>query len=383
MKNKKHIALFAAFIGFSGTERVVCRLANELVKYYDVTLVLMFNSIDLPIHEDVNIVCISNKGQHYNNSKVSKLSTFLFSAIKYSKIIKENKIDISISFLIKQNIINAITKLRNPKLKTIISERCFPSKTYGAFGKQLVNYFYNKNNALFSNSVHINKDLQDNFGLKIPAHVIYNPIYTLDNKPSFLNNPEEKKPFKIVAVGRLNPVKNYKSLIESIPLINEMVSLNIYGAGVLEEELKTLTSALNLNKTVTFKGNSSTIDQEILKHHCLVLTSLSEGFPNVILEAMSLGVPVIATNCMSGPLELLNNNKEVSIETGSFVKAKYGLLVNVDDDQGLAKALKYYQNNEEVRKKYSELSFNKAKEYDISTIGLQSKTLIDNYICVE
>ena len=89
MKNKKHIALFAAFIGFSGTERVVCRLANELVKYYDVTLVLMFNSIDLPIHEDVNIVCISNKSQHYNNSKVSKLSTFLFSAIKYSKIIKK------------------------------------------------------------------------------------------------------------------------------------------------------------------------------------------------------------------------------------------------------------------------------------------------------
>ncbi|QRM90166.1 glycosyltransferase [Lacinutrix sp. WUR7] len=383
MTNKKHIALFAAFIGFSGTERVVCRLVNELVKYYEVTLILMFDTVDLPIHKDVNVICISKKSQHYNNSSWSKLSTFLYSGFKYSKIIKENNIDISISFLIKQNIINGFTKIRNPKLTTMVSERCFPSKTYGAFGEKLVNYFYNKNNALFSNSIHINKDLQDNFGVKIPAHVLYNPIYTLEEKPDFLKNPEENKPFKIVAVGRLNPVKNYKSLMESIPLIKNAVHLNIYGAGVLEEELKSLSTTLNLNETVTFKGNSSEIDQEILKHHCLVLTSLSEGFPNVILEAMSLGVPVIATNCLSGPLELLNDNQEIQIEEGSFSKAKYGLLVNVDDNKGLAKAITYYQNNEEARKKYSALSFEKAKQYDISEIGKQTKNLIDMYLCAE
>lgn len=383
MNNKKNISLFVASIGYGGTERVVSRLTNELIKYYNVTLILMYNSIDLPIHEDVKIICMSTKGEHYDNSSLSKLGTFLLSAYKYPKIIKQHKIDISISFLIKQNAINGFTKMLNPKLETIISERCFPSKTYGAFGKFLVKYFYNKNSSLFSNSVHINHDLQNNYSVKIPAHVIYNPIHTHKEKPSFLSYTETNKPFKVVSVGRLNPVKNQESLIKSFALISEIVSLNIYGVGSLEEELKSLTKVLNLNERVTFKGNNDTIDKEILKHHCLVLTSLSEGFPNVILEAMSLGVPVIATNCMSGPLELLNDNEEVQIEVGSFYKAKYGLLVNVDDDEGLAKAITFYKNNEDVRENYSDLSFNKAKQYDISVIGKQLKKLIDTHLCVE
>ncbi|MDO6596777.1 glycosyltransferase [Oceanihabitans sp. 2_MG-2023] len=383
MIKKKNIALFVASIGFGGTERVVARLASELVKHYNVTLVLIYENIDLPIHKDVNIICMTTKKEHYDNSSFFKLGSFLLSAYKYPKIIKQNGIDISISFLIKQNIINGYTKMVNPKLETIISERCFPSKTYGSFGKQLVKHFYNKNGSLFSNSIHINQDLQNNFELKIPAQVVYNPIYTREEKPAFLDYSNSKTPFQIVAVGRLNPVKNQESLIKSIALINELVSLNIYGIGALEEELKTLSTSLNLNKTITFKGNSNTIDQEIVKHHCLVLTSLSEGFPNVILEAMSLGVPVIATNCMSGPLELLNDNEEVQIKQGDFYKAKYGLLVNVNDNKGLAKAITYYKNNNSVRENYSALSFNKAKQYDISVIGKQLKTLIDSRVCVE
>ncbi|MBU2938623.1 glycosyltransferase [Lacinutrix sp. C3R15] len=383
MISKKNISLFVASISYGGTERVVARLCNELIKYYNVTLVLMYNNIDLPIHKEVKIICLSTKQEHYDNSSLFKLKTFLISTYKYPKIVKQHKIDVSISFLIKQNTINGITKMFQPKLKTIISERCFPSKTYGKFGEQLVRYFYNKNTNLFSNSVHINHDLQNNFNVKIPKHVVYNPIYTRKEKPDFLEYNNAKQPFKIVAVGRLNPVKNQKSLIKSIALINETVSLNIYGIGSLEKELKALATTLNLNKIVTFKGNSDTIDHEILKHHCLVLTSLSEGFPNVILEAMSLGVPVIATNCKSGPLELLNDNKKVQIEEGEFYRAKYGLLVNVDDEKALAKAITYYKNNEEVRKKYSDLSFIKAKQFDITVIGKQLKKIIDTHLCVE
>ena len=98
---------------------------------------------------------------------------------------------------------------------------------------------------------------------------------------------------------------------------------------------------------------------------------------------MSLGVPVIATNCQSGPLELLHDNNAIDIKPGTFYKAKHGLLVNVDDHEGLAKAISYYEANEMVRKEYSELSFNKAKQYDIAVIGKQMKELIDTSLCVE
>ena len=270
----------------------------------------------------------------------------------------------------------------NSKMHTIISERCFPSNTYGSFGKRLVKYFYNKNDCLFSNSLHINSDLKTNFNLRIPTHVIYNPIKTLEEMPNFKSYNESNETFKIISVGRLNPVKNQMSLIRTMALLNAQFYLNIFGIGILEDALKLETKTLNLNEHVDFKGNNDAIHNEIVKHHCLVLTSLSEGFPNVILEAMSLGVPVISTNCMSGPLELLNDNQDVFIETGSFFRAKYGLLVNVNDEKGLAEAIKYYKNNENVRINYSNLSFQKAKQFDISKIGVQLKELIDS-LCVE
>ena len=383
MSDKKNIALFVSSIGYGGTERVVHRFTNELIKYYNVTLVVIYGNIELPVHENVNIVCLTNRTEHFKVSFFSITVDYIKSLFKYPTVLKQNEIDVSISFLIRQNVINGVAKIFNPNLKTIISERCYPSKTYGTFGKVLVNMFYNKNDILFSNSLHINSDLKTNFNIKIPAHLIYNPIYTLKEKPHFMPYDMQKDIFKIISVGRLNPVKNQKSLIKSMGLLDDKSNLNLFGVGELEGELKQLTASLNLKNRVHFKGNHNDINSMTLQHHCLILTSLSEGFPNVILEAMSMGVPVISTNCKSGPLELLNDNIEIEIEQNSFYQAKYGLLVNVNDELGLTKAILFYQNNEDIRKKYSSLSFNKAKLYDISTIGLQLKDLIDSNLCVE
>ena len=68
---------------------------------------------------------------------------------------------------------------------------------------------------------------------------------------------------------------------------------------------------------------------------------------------MSVGLPVISSNCMSGPLELLNENELVSIESGGFFEAKYGILVNVNDIKGLSKAIQFLESNKSVRQDYS------------------------------
>jgi N-acetylgalactosamine-N,N'-diacetylbacillosaminyl-diphospho-undecaprenol 4-alpha-N-acetylgalactosaminyltransferase len=81
---------------------------------------------------------------------------------------------------------------------------------------------------------------------------------------------------------------------------------------------------------------------------------------------------------MSGPLELLNENEPAEIENGSFYKAKYGILVNVDDVEGLAEALKYLQENNEQRMVYGGLGYTRSKDYAIDKIGLQLKMLIDS-----
>src|SRR5690606_24580690 len=111
----------------------------------------------------------------------------------------------------------------------------------------------------------------------------------------------------------------------SLSLLPKNIHLDIYGDGNLLNDLQQLATDLNLKNQVDFKGNVLDVHSKIVDSHCFVLSSLTEGFPNVLLEAMSVGLPVIATNCMSGPLELLNDNESIEIENGTFYKAKYGL----------------------------------------------------------
>jgi N-acetylgalactosamine-N,N'-diacetylbacillosaminyl-diphospho-undecaprenol 4-alpha-N-acetylgalactosaminyltransferase len=182
----------------------------------------------------------------------------------------------------------------------------------------------------------------------------------------------------VVTVGRLIPVKNQKHILESLSLLPENFCLDVYGDGELLEELKQFSGNRNLNNRVDFKGNVQNIQTRINSSHCFVLSSLTEGFPNVILEAMSVGLPVIASNCMSGPLELLNENDPVEIEKGTFYKAKYGILINVNDIEGLVNAIKFLQENNQQRINYGNLGYMRSKDYSTDKIGLQLKALIDN-----
>ena len=125
-------------------------------------------------------------------------------------------------------------------------------------------------------------------------------------------------------------------------------------------------------------GKVKNVNEYLLQSDCFILSSITEGFPNVLLEAMAIGVPVISTNCMSGPLEILNDNETVLIEEGEYYLAKYGILINVNDEIALAKAITHLKENDTIRKEYSDLGFQKAKMYDLPEIYKQVKLLIDN-----
>lgn len=145
---------------------------------------------------------------------------------------------------------------------------------------------------------------------KLKCHVIYNPI---NSSEVSLKSKEKAIASDLVSIGSLLPAKDHITLIKSIQLLKELyskpISLFIIGGGPLEESLKTLVDNLGLNDEVKFLGHQSNPYKYLSKSKYLISSSIYEGFSNVILESLALGVPVIATDCPSGNKEIVKEGE--------------------------------------------------------------------------
>ncbi len=378
---KQNISILSITLGSGGAEKVISLLLKRLVHDYNVTLVLFYDQIHFPVPNDVKVVVLSDKSpERPFYLKFLDLIKFI---LKYNRFVKKEYIKISISFLAFPNLLNGMISILNKNVKTIISERGFPSDNVTSklslyISKLFYPILYNKCDKLFSNSVHINEDLKENFGIKIPMEVIYNPI-EVPNKtivPKDLNTDENS--LKIITAGTLNTRKNQIMIIKAVNEIKSKDSLQILGAGHLHDYLSNEISNFKLDNKVRLTGKVKDVNSYLLKSNCFVLSSFTEGFPNALLEAMAIGLPCISTNCLSGPLELLNENEAVFIENGEFYIGKYGLLVNNDDHIGLSNALEFYRSNSNNLEKFSTLSLVRAKAYQLDTIYSKFNHFINN-----
>ncbi len=164
--------------------------------------------------------------------------------------------------------------------------------------------------------------------------VIYNPVITpelLEKSKQPLDHPwfKQGEPPVILAVGRLHQVKDFSNLIRAFAMVRQLqpARLMILGTGAEEKQLKALISELGVEQDVMLPGFVNNPYAYIIASSVVVLSSLSESFSNVIIEAIALGTPVISTDCPSSPREILANGK-------------YGELVPVGDSQAMAEAIK-------------------------------------------
>lgn len=308
--------------GAGGAERQIILLSNQLaVRGHDVILLVLSDFLSIyTIDERVKIVDMSGTEKNIQTS----MGKILKRLIAFRKFIKDVKPDIIINYNL-QSAYFCMTLCKKQRGKVIYSERGDPydAEYSGLLGK-IRDYTVKRMDGLVFQS----EGARDFFPeeVKQKSIVIHNSV----------NVPQDKYPIpevrekRIVNVGRLHPQKNQKLLINAFSIIAKSFpeyTLEIYGDGELHDELQKQISDLGLDQRVTIYPSRKDLWDCICKASLFVLSSDFEGMPNALMEAMTLGLPCISSDCRPGGARTL-------IEDGTN-----GILVPLRDPQKLAKAM--------------------------------------------
>jgi glycosyltransferase involved in cell wall biosynthesis len=237
-------------------------------------------------------------------------------------------------------------------------------------------------------SKHLEKFLIENYNISDnKIKVLYNPR---NEKEIISLSKEEPKedifshglPI-IVTCGRLTIPKGQWHLIRAFSIVRKKIpcKLLILGEGDLKSYLSNLAKDLNLSKDVIFVGWQENPFKYFSRSDVFVLNSSWEGFANVILEAMICGLPIISSDCYSGPREILAPNTDLNYKTDKIEHAEFGILVPSDDrkfynandpitkeEQLLANSILEMLENKSLRDEYKKKSIKRAEDFNIDKV---------------
>lgn len=375
----KKIAIFVNSLESGGAERVISNLLNLWAEEYECYLILIHNYKFYEIDKKVKIISLDEPKEF---SGVVKLLRLPILAYKLNKIIKEYKFDNIVSFLTRANYANILSNIFI-KHQTIINERAMPSLQYqyglnGKINRFLIKYLYPKANLCLSNSHGNMMDLKNNFNVTKLAY-IHNPFnLEMIDKMSKEEIEIEKKRFTFVTVGRLDYGKNHRLIIDAINDID--ADLWIIGDGELKEEIKEYIEVQKLKDKIYLLGKKQNPFSFLLKADCFIFASNHEGFPNVLVEALACGLPIISTDCQSGPREILAPNSDINFQIKDDIEiVEYGILTPVKDIENIKKAVNMILNDENLRKIFKEKAKLRANDFKIEEIIKQYREIL----CVE
>lgn len=230
-----------------------------------------------------------------------------------------------------------LTDIKTKIIVTIHNTFSVEAKNYVSLRRKLlptlVGYFYPQADKLVAVSQGTAESMAETLNLPVSQiKVVYNPVVT----PALEHQAREKitHPFftseipVILGVGRLKKAKDFANLIHAFARVKQLtkVKLCILGEGEERKNLETLIQKLDLESDVSLPGFVDNPYPYMTQAQLFVLSSLWEGLPTVLIEAMACGTNVVATDCPSGPREIL-------------AAGKYGKLVATQDSEALANAI--------------------------------------------
>lgn len=331
-ENRKHFAVFAPDMAGGGAERAALQLAAGLADRGHAVDLVLANAkgprlADLP--QNVRLVNLNSK-------------RVLTSVPRLARYLRRERPDGVASVLAYANVAVLLARrLARVRPQAVVIEQNNLSQNAGngstvidRLMPRLANRFYPWADAVVSVSAGVRDDLmkllpdvpRDRF------RVIYNPIVTDDIRTkakAAVDHPffTDGQPV-FVAVGRMREQKDFPNLIKAFARVRTKrpAKLVILGEGSERLRLEQMVDEMGLSEDVSLPGFTDNPYAYLARATAFVLSSRWEGLPTVVVEALSCGARVVATDCPSGPREILANGA-------------YGTLVPVGDDAALAAAL--------------------------------------------
>lgn len=244
----------------------------------------------------------------------------------------------------------------------VISEY-FKKIPIGRWTKFLAHYSIKRASNIIVPSEGIKRDLIEHFGAsKFKIKVIYNGIDIDSVRDSAKETIQLKKDCPwILTSCRLSPQKDFPTLLKAFRKVRDQmkVKLIVLGEGPIREQISIWSKELKIGDDLLLLGFQKNPFKYIARADVFVLSSFFEGFGNVIVEAMATGVPVISTDCPSGPGEIIEHGVN-------------GLLVPVQDHNKMAENILNVLGSRELRQGLSQAGIMRAEEFS-------AKKMAQNY----
>ncbi len=325
----KKIAIVIADLDLGGGQRVAINLANAHTKNNEVSIII-FQDDETHYKAPGKLI---NLDCSQKTSILGKVFNVFKRAYKLHKTIKKEQFDYVYGFMETANFPTAMV-FKNAAL----SVHCNP-RELSFFESALVKLTYHRVKNIIAVSEDVASILRSDYGLKNVSR-IYNPVDVEDITAQVDEPYQHPKPY-IIALGRFHEVKRYDLLINAYAKskMKDDCDLVIVGDGELRPELEAQVKQLKLEEKVHFAGTQSNPFPYLAGARFLTLSSRTEAFPMVLIEALALKCPIVATDCPTGPREIIEHGVN-------------GLLVENENTAAFSQAIDQLYYDAELHKQF-------------------------------
>ena len=390
---KKAVFLFLPVMDFGGQEAFVSRLSAMLCEKYEVYIVLLNGEIiNYPVSG--TILDMGIKAQ-YTSSFIRKVKGTLIRCYHLRHYLRQYRPIACMSFGMGPNLINLMCKQQGTRVLPSIRGYATAERMVTS---QMARLLFHRADGVICVSRGIEALLRERMpAIAKKTVVLYNgydcaqiSTHAHEELPEGYN--DEKTP-KLVSVGTYRPEKGYWHLIKAVSLLKKDypdIQLTIVGADYLDNKasLQALTRRLGLEETVRFADFCSNPHAYTAHADVYVLSSVREGFPNALVEAMACGIPVVAADCLTGPREILSE-KPYETVAKEIEEAEYGILVPrltqtpnystkiLPEEEVMAQAIDCYLKDPALRAAYGAKAAARAQEFSYETCTRRVSAILE------